>query len=795
MKILKDKVVNFIKLIASILINLFYLLRDYYLYFREIFLEYFNDTPVRKVYKWGIYIFTATLFMIFAIQMNFLWLFGKSPSIKKLDEIKVDQASLLYSSDGVLLGKYYMENRIPVEYNKISPLLINTLIATEDSRFYEHSGIDLKALFSIFYYAAKGDNRGGSTITQQLAKNLYKIRGESSKGILGFVPGLGTFINKMKEWITAVRLEKSYTKEEIVTLYLNTVDFGCNSFGIKTASKTYFDVSPDSLKPEQCAVMVGLLKATTTYNPKSNPNNAKTRRNVVFGQMVKGNLITQHQADSLSQLPIELKFNVEKNYDGAGTYFRNIMNNYLKKWCTEHNYDLYKDGLKIYTTIDTRFQKLAEEAVDEHMRALQKRFDQHWKGENPWIDADKKEILTFIDDAAKRTERYRNLEKRYGKGHDSIRIVMNKPYRMKVFSWIGEQDTTFSPMDSIRYYKRFLHAGFLVVDPFKGHIKAWVGGINYKYFKYDHVAQSSRQPGSTFKPFVYLTALKQGYSPCDKIVDKPVRIEYLEDGEKKVWEPKNSDRVFTNSEMTLRRAMAKSVNSVTAQLTQKVGWENVAQTAKELGIKSPLKKVPSIGLGSSDVNLYEMVGAYSTFLNQGVYTQPMFITRIEDHNGNVIHEFVPTTREVLDPEVAWLMIHMLKGGLEEPGGTSQALFEFDLFRGNEFGGKTGTSNNHSDGWFMGLSKDLVAGSWVGGEDRCIHFRTSALGEGARTALPIYGRFMTKVYEHKELGIKMGYFPPAKVHVKRPYRCPTVLSRKPDSTASAEPAQEDTPPAE
>lgn len=771
-----SKVIAFLKKYFNSLIDLLLYLWDYFLYYREIFLEFFNASPVRKVYKWSVFVFLGIILFVFAIQTNFLWLFGKSPSIKKLDEIKVDQASLLYSADGMLLGKYYMENRIPVDYDKISPVLIKSLIATEDVRFYEHSGIDLKALVSIFYYVAKGDNRGGSTITQQLAKNLYKIRGESSKGLLGFIPGVGVLINKMKEWITAVRLEKAYTKEEIITLYLNTVDFGCNSFGIKTAAKTYFDTSPDSLRIEESAILVGLLKATTTYNPKINPNNSKERRNVVFGQMVKFNIISQKEADSLSLLPINLKFYVEKSYDGAGTYFRNIMNNYLKKWCSEHGYDLYKDGLKIYTTIDTRYQKLAEEAVDEHMYQLQRRFDQHWKGENPWIDAQKKEIPNFIEDAAKRTQRYRSLERKYGKGNDSIMIVMNKRIKMHIFSWTGEVDSLMSPMDSIRYYKRFLHAGFLVVDPYKGHIKAWVGGINYKFFKYDHVAQSSRQPGSTFKPFVYLTALKQGYSPCNRMVDRPISIEYLEDNQKKVWAPKNSDRVFTNDSMTLRRAMAKSVNSVTAQLTEKVGWDNVVQSAKDLGIKSPLKKVPSIGLGSSDVNLYELVGAYATFLNQGVYTQPMFITRVEDRNGNIIHEFIPTTREVLDPEIAWLMIHMLKGGLEEPGGTSQALFEFDLFKGNEFGGKTGTSNNHSDGWFIGLNKDLIAGSWVGGEDRCIHFRTSALGEGARTALPIFGRFMTKVYDNKELGIKMGYFPKPKVKINRPYRCPTIIKK-------------------
>lgn len=752
-----------------------------FLIYREKFLTYFNKNSVTKVWKRFIYINFTFIFYLFVVDVNFLWLFGSSPSIQKLENPKLEQASELFTSDGIMIGKYYQENRVPVDYSKISPILIKALIATEDVRFYKHSGIDMQAMGSILLSLVKGDSRGGSTITQQLAKNLYRTRGESSKGLFGFIPGINTLIIKTKEWITAVKLERAYTKEEIVTMYLNTVDFGSRAFGVKTACQTYFNSSPDQINIQEAAMLVGLLKATTTYSPILNPKKSLKRRNVVLEQMAKDNLITEAEADSISKLPIELKYYIEKHYDGAGTYFRGIMNNYLKEWCKQNGYDLYTDGLKIYTTIDSRMQKHAELAVEDHMKNLQNKFYNHWKGQNPWIDENKKEIPDFIETVAKRTQRYQTLVKKFGEKHDSVNIIMNTPRKMTVFTWEGEKDTTLSPIDSIKYYKYFLHAGFLLIDPYTGHIKSWVGGINYKYFKYDHVRQASRQPGSTFKPFVYLTAIEKGYSPCHKMIDRPVSVEYEENGEKKVWAPHNSDRVFTGDSMTLRRAMAKSVNSITAQLTERVGWKSVVEYAKKLGIKSPLKAVPSVGLGSSDVNLYEMVGAYATFVNNGVYTRPMFITRIEDRNGNIIHEFVPYKQQVISEESAFLMMHMLKGGLEEPGGTSQALFEFDLFRGNEFGGKTGTSNNHSDGWFMGLTKDFVAGTWVGGDDRCIHFRTSAMGEGARTALPIFGKFMERVYADKDLGIKMGYFPKPKIKITKPYNCRTRLKPKVDTS--------------
>ncbi len=764
----------------------YFYIKDILRYIRENFLDFFNASPVRRVWKWFVYIIGFITIYILAIQINLFWLFGKSPSIAKLENPKVEQASELYTADGVLLGKYYIENRVPVSYKEISPILIKALVATEDVRFYEHSGIDPTALGSALLSVFHGEGRGASTITQQLAKNLYKLRGEGSKGLLGYVPFIKTIVIKTKEWITAVKLEKAYTKDEIVTMYLNTVDFGSHAYGIKTATQTYFNKNPDRLSIQEAATLVGLLKATTTYSPILNPTKSTKRRNTVLAQMAKYSVITRLQADSISKIPIKLEFSIEKHYDGAGTYFRGIMNKYLNAWCAENGFDLYTDGLKIYTTIDSRMQQHAENAVKEHLSQLQKKFYIHWKNKgNPWTDESHKEIAGFIESVAKRTERYKSLVAKFGEGHDSIQIVMNIPRNMKVFTWENEQnekDTTLSPMDSIRYYKWFLHAGFMTMDPFSGHIKAWVGGINYKYFKYDHVRQSQRQPGSTFKPFVYLAAIdRAGYSPCHIMKDQPISIKYMENGEEKIWTPHNSDGRYSGDSLTLRRAMAKSVNSVTAQVTQMVGWNTVIEYAKKLGIQSPLQSVPSVGLGSSDVNLYEMVGAYSTFLNHGLWTKPMFITRIEDRNGNVIHEFIPQRQQVISEESAWLMLHMLKGGLEEPGGTSQALFQYDLFRGNEFGGKTGTSQNHSDGWFMGLTKDLVSGMWVGADDRSIHFRTSSMGEGARTALPIYGIYMEKLYADTALNIKMGYFPKARIKITKKYNCPTRLKPKVDST--------------
>ncbi len=732
---------------------------------------------------WSAFGFGLIGFMvyIFLVDTNFLFLFGASPSLDKLENPRSDQASELYTADGQLIGKYFRENRSPVKYEKISPMLIKALIATEDVRFYDHSGIDPEATLAIFAALAKGENRGGSTITQQLAKNLYKIRTEGSKGVLGYIPGISTLINKTKEWITAIKLEENYTKQEILTMYLNTVDFGSNSFGIKVAAKTFFGTSPDSLKTEEAAVLVGLLKAPTTYSPRFNPENSLRRRNTVIGQMAKYRVIPQRMADSLSALPIALHYKVENHYDGPATYFRGAVSEHVKKWCAENGYDLYRDGLKIYTTIDSRLQKLAEQAVEKRMRDLQKKFKRHWGDKNPWVDDKDKEIPGFLEASMRRTEYYKKLQKKFNNDQAAIEAEIRRPREMNVFTWdtpTMEKTVTMSPLDSLAYYKKILRAGMVTMDPHSGQVKAWVGGINFKYFKYDHVKQAKRQPGSTFKPFVYVTAIDKGYSPCDRLRDSRVTINYIEKGEAKSWSPHNADYHFSGANITLRHAMGKSINSVTAQLTEKVGWETVAEYAKKLGIKSPLQAFPSIGLGSSDVSLFELVGAYGTFMNNGFRTEPMFVTHIEDRNGNVIHTFMPKQKKVISSETAWLMTHMLKGGMEEQGGTSQALWEYDLGwrKGNEVGGKTGTTSNHSDGWYVGVTKDLITGVWVGGDDRSIHFRTSSMGEGSKTALPVYGIFMENVYKNPDLGYTFGRFPKPTVKIRKKYICQSFIPK-------------------
>ncbi|HVD98023.1 MAG TPA: transglycosylase domain-containing protein [Cytophagaceae bacterium] len=754
-------------------------------------LENLNKQKQGKIILICWIVFAFVLYNLFLmtvlIRFNLTFLFGGFPDYENLENPTSDQASEIYSSDGVLLGKYYRENRSPVAYEEISPNVVKALIATEDTRFYKHSGIDLKAFVAIFYYTLKGDKRGSSTITQQLAKNLFKTR--TDKGLLGYIPIINVLIAKTKEWMLSVELERRYTKTEIITMYLNTVDFGSNSFGIKTAARTFFGTSTDSLTVPQAAVLVGLLKAPTLYSPRSNPENSLNRRNVVFELLVENHELSEADAEKYKTLPLGLNYRTEDHNDGYATYFRGELNKFLLDWCKKNNKNLYADGLKIYTTIDSRMQRYAEEAAAEHMKKLQKSFFEHWKGKNPWRYENKEEIPNFLEDAIKKTPTYKWLLTKYGEKSDSIKIYLNTKRRMKVFTWGGEKDTTFSSMDSLSYYKHFLHTGFMSMDPFTGEIKAWVGGVNYKYFKYDHVKQGKRQPGSAFKPFVYTAAIANGYSPCYLLPDVPITFKYKENGKDIVWSPKNADWVFTGDSLTLRRAMGRSINSVTAHLMKLVGPEEVIKYARRLGITSYLKPVPSLALGSSDVCVYEMTGAYSAFVNSGVWVEPYFVSRIEDRNGNVLHEFLPKTKDALSEELAFVMVHMLKGGTEERGGTSQALFQYDIFRGNEVGGKTGTTSNHSDGWFMGVTKNHVAGVWVGAEDRSVHFRTSQLGEGARVALPIFGLYMEKVYADTSLGITKGYFKRPKklsININCPYRPEpvrdTTLMEEPDPLA-------------
>ena len=708
-----------------------------------------------------------------ALELNFLWLFGYSPTIKDIKTPNINVVSELFTSDGKLIGKYYKENRTPVEYDSISPAIIDALVATEDVRFYEHSGIDIRSLISSIVSTASGDKRGASTITQQLAKNLYSTRNRKSQGIIKYIPLVRTVVFKLKEWVTAYKLESYYSKKEILTLYLNTVPFGNNTFGIKTASKRYFNKNVHKLQVEEAALLVGMLKATTTYNPIRYPEKSFERRNTVLSQMQKYDYLTEKEFKKYSQRPLKLNpGSLDEGSDG-GSYLRSAVSRYLEKWCEDNGYDLYADGLKIYTTIDSRMQQYAEEAVTSQMKILQRRFENVWGNENPWRTTDGNEILDFPETAAQRLPYYEFLKKRFDGNRDSIDYYLNRPKKMKIFSWNGEKEVLYSTIDSIKYYAKILNTGMMTLDPFNGHIKVWIGGINHNYFNYDHVNQAKRQAGSTFKPFAYLAAIEAGMNPCDKFIDQAVRIPYTLKGKTEYWEPKNSSYSFSGREMSMRWAMGKSVNSITAQITEKVGAKNVVKYAHECGIESDLKAVPSVSLGPNDVSVFEMVKAYGTFLNKGMRSEPILVEKILDLDGNLIEKFKSEQKRTLSEEIAWLMIYMLRGGMEEPEGTSQALWEWDLWKNNnQIGGKTGTSSDYVDGWYMGVTKDLVTGVWVGCDERSVHFKTSETGEGSRTALPIFGKFMEKVYKDKSLGITQGPFPKPGVKITREYQCET-----------------------
>lgn len=702
---------------------------------------------------------------LFAVSIDLFGLFGPMPGFQVLDNPRNDLASEVYSADGVLLGKYFKENRTPVAYEEISPYLIDALIATEDARFEKHSGVDFRSFGRVLFKSIllwQSDEGGGSTITQQLAKNLYDIREEENAGLLDRVPLVNTFIIKTKEWITAINLEESYTKKEIITLYLNTVPFGGNAYGIKTASKTFFKKQPIDLTIPEAALLVGMLNNPNIFNPIRHPKNALNRRNVVLTKMYRYGYLDKQAYLSYRKTPLALNYEVENQNRGMATYFRGYIQQELSAWAKRNDKNLNTDGLKIYTTIDSRMQQYAEEVMATHMKNLQQKFFLHWKGRNPWISRNMQEIEGYIGRVATRSERYKALKEKYGDDEDSIGIVMNTPVPMRVFTWQGDKDTLLSPIDSIRYYKHFLHSGFMAMNPNTGHVKAWVGGIDYKHFKYDHVKQGRRQPGSTFKPFIYAAAIDYGgYVPCDQFFDiSPVFPEYGG------WTARNYSRTYSDTLLTMRQAMAQSKNTIPAYLIKQMGVSTVIDYAKRLGITSPMRPLPSICLGTEAVSVYDMVGAYSTFVNGGLWTKPVYITRIEDRNGNVLQEFSPVTREVLSEEKAYLMVHMLRGAVQEAGGSAQGLYRYDIARNNEVGAKTGTSQSYADGWFMGVTQDLAAGVWVGGDDMSIHFR-DAEGLGSRTALPIWGMFMDKVYADTTLSFKKGIF-------KRPEKLSVTL---------------------
>ena len=707
----------------------------------------------RKWYfKTGVVIasaFVAFFVYLGMVDINFLWLFGKSPGWSTINNPITAQASEIYSADGKLIGKYFNENRTPVTYGDVNPVFWNTLIDTEDERFYSHWGVDPIGMFAAAKDAVtKGDGRGASTITQQLAKNLFRVRTEYSTGLLGKIPGIRMLIMKTKEWIIATKLELSYDKNTILSMYANTVDFGSSAYGIKTACKTYFNIAPKDLTAAQSATLVGMLKATTTYNPITHPENSLKRRNTVLANMVRRGHLSQAVYDSLSQTPLSLKYNVETNYDGQANYFREAVADYLKDWCEANGYDLYTSGLKIYTTLDTRMQKYAEDAATKQMRQVQQNFKNHWGKNDPWIDERGRVIPDFIEGIARKQPVYNWLLEKFPNQPDSITYYLNKPHKVKLFDYAkGSIEMNISTMDSIRYMVRFMHCAFVAMEPQTGAVKAWVGDINFDSWKYDKV-KAMRQPGSTFKLFVYTEAMNQGLTPCDKRRDEYITMQVYDKKKHEVvtWTPSNANGSFSGDSMPLKSAFAKSINSVAVRLGQEMGIKRIIETAEKMGIKSPLEDAPSLALGSSDVNLLELTNAYCTIANDGMHHEPVLVTRIEDKDGREVFLGPATSEQAVPYKTAFLVQQLLMGGMREPGGTSQSLWGYvGDYRDTDFGGKTGTSNNHSDAWFMGVSPKLVVGAWVGGEYRSIHFRTGALGQGSRTALPICGYFLQSVF--------------------------------------------------
>lgn len=709
------------------------------------------------------------LFFLFAS-----WgIFGSMPSFEDLENPDSNLATEIISADGVVLGKYFEKNRSQLKYADLPKNLIDALIATEDARFYEHSGIDgrgtLRAISSF------GTSGGASTLTQQLAKQLF--HGEGSK----FLPF--RIVQKIKEWIIAIRLERQYTKNEIIAMYCNVYDFGNNSVGVSSAAKTYFSKEPKDLTISESAILVGMFKNSGLYNPIRNPQGVKNRRNVVLSQMEKGKIISKEEKERLQSLPIKLNFKLETHKEGTATYFREYLRDYMKKWVEENkkpdgsDYDIYKDGLKIYTTIDSRMQLHAEEAVTAHMANLQEEFFNQSKGNKnaPFVNISSVETQRILNQAMKSSNRWAVM-KSMDKSDEEIIKSFSEKTEMTVFSWKGEKDTIMTPLDSIRYYKHFLQSGLMAMEPQTGNVKAWVGGINYKYFQYDHVGQGARQVGSTFKPFVYATAIEQlNMSPCDSIIDGPFVIRKGRHHVTEDWEPRNSDNKYRGM-VTLKRGLANSINTISAKLIDKVGPEAVIDLTHKLGVKSEIVNQPSIALGAVEITVEDMVAAYSTFANQGVYMKPQFISKIEDKSGVIIYEPIPESHDVLNKDIAYAVIKLLEGVTE--GGSGDRLRTTGGGNGdnrwtgypysfkNPIAGKTGTTQNQSDGWFMGMVPNLVTGVWVGCEDRSARFKSITYGQGATAALPVWGYFMKLCYADPALKVsKEGFERPANLSIK------------------------------
>ncbi|WP_306351358.1 penicillin-binding protein 1A [Flavobacterium sp. '19STA2R22 D10 B1'] len=712
-----------------------------------------------KIFIGGI----ATIILFFLLAS---WgLFGSMPSFEELENPASNLATEIISSDGVTLGKFYSENRTPIKFSDLPDPLVKALISTEDERFLEHSGIDARG--TLRAVTSLGTSGGASTITQQLAKLLF--HGEGSKNIVA------RMTQKVKEWIIAIRLERQYTKNEILTMYLNKADFVNTAVGIRSAAKVYFAKEPRDLTTEEGAMLVGMLKNPSLYNPIRREDMVRERRNVVLGQMEKNGFLDKAKKEALQKLPLKLTFSPESNNEGLATYFREYLRDFMKQWVKEHKkadgseYNIYRDGLKIYTTIDSRMQKYAEEAVVDHMKNLQEEFfAQNKKNTNaPFINLSKEQTNNIIERAMKTSDRWR-IMKDQDKSEEEIRKSFAVKTRMTIFTWKGEKDTTMTPIDSIRYYKAFLQTGMMSMEPQTGHVKTWVGGINHKYFKYDHVDLGARQVGSTFKPFVYATAIEQlHYSPCDSIIDAPFTIPKGRHNVTETWTPRNSNGQYKGM-VTLKSALANSINTISAKLIDRVGPKAVVDLTHKLGVRSDIPAQPAIALGAVEITVSDMVAAYSTFANQGVYIKPQIITRIEDKNGQVLFEPVPVSKDVLNKDVSYAIVKLLEGVTESGSGARlrtaggggpvyKRMTGYPYAFTNPIAGKTGTTQNQSDGWFMGMVPNLVTGIWVGNEDRSAHFKSISFGQGATMALPIWGIFMKKCYADPDLSISKGQF--------------------------------------
>ncbi|MCW2119293.1 penicillin-binding protein 1A [Flavobacterium sp. 7A] len=747
--------------------------------------------------------YTQTFWKIFfyglgSIAVFFLFaswgIFGSMPSFEDLENPDSNLATEVISSDGVVLGKYFQKNRSQLKYSDLPKNLVDALVATEDERFYEHSGIDGRGTLRAI--ASLGTSGGASTLTQQLAKQLF--HGEGSK----FLPF--RIVQKAKEWIIAIRLERQYTKNEILAMYCNVYDFGNYSVGVSSAAQTYFSKSPKQLTVDESAILVGMFKNSGLYNPVRNPQGVKNRRNVVLAQMEKAKMITTEQKIKYQALPITLKFKLESHREGMATYFREYLRDYMKKWVADNkkpdgtDYDIYKDGLKIYTTIDSRMQQHAEEAVNSHMANLQEEFFiQSKKNKNaPFVNITEAETNRILKQAMKTSNRW-SVMKGLDKTDEEIEASFHQDAKMTIFTWKGERDTIMKPIDSIRYYKHFLQAGLMAMEPQTGNIKAWVGGINYKYFQYDHVAQGARQVGSTFKPFVYATAIEQlNMSPCDSIIDAPFTIPVGRHHVTASWTPRNSDNKYRGM-ITLKKALANSINTISAKLMDKVGPEAVVELTHKLGVKSQIPLQPSIALGAVEITVEDMVAAYSTFANQGVYNKPQFLSRIEDKSGVVIYEPIPESHDVLNKDIAFAVIKLLEGVTEGGsgsrlrttygGGGSNRWTGYPYSFTNPIAGKTGTTQNQSDGWFMGMVPNLVTGVWVGCEDRSARFKSITYGQGATAALPVWGYFMKLCYNDPELKVSKSDFDrPPNLSIKIDCYVPKKVK---DSTATIQDTDE------